>query len=134
MNNRTRADFLRLFLPVIGSASAVAVVLLTGLEIDYGFAGALLPVFAALTHPPKNAPQYFEKIDTPPVILSVFAVGLLILAAINRPIQYFSLLSLSLLALYSGKRGKFKMKYFFYIFYPTHLAVLWIIFVLLSNK
>ena len=39
-------------------------------------------------------------------------------------IQAFALLALPLLLLYSGKRGKVKMKYFFYVFYPLHLAAL----------
>ena len=50
---RTRADFLRLFIPLLGSASATAAVILAGMNLDYGFAGALLPAFAAITHPPK---------------------------------------------------------------------------------
>lgn len=31
------------------------------------------------------------------------------------------------LALYSGDRGKLKLKYFFYIFYPAHLGLLYLI-------
>ena len=38
--------------------------------------------------------------------------------------QWYSLLALPLLLLYSGKRGKANLKYFFYIFYPVHLVVL----------
>ena len=37
------------------------------------------------------------------------------------------LFALPLLALYNGQRGKWKMKYFFYIFYPAHLAILHLI-------
>jgi hypothetical protein len=36
-------------------------------------------------------------------------------------------LALPLLALYNGKRGKYRLKHFFYIFYPLHLMVLEII-------
>jgi hypothetical protein len=42
----------------------------------------------------------------------------------SSSIQVYSLLSLPVLMCYSGKRGKWKMKYFFYIFYPIHLAAL----------
>ena len=33
--------------------------------------------------------------------------------------------ALPLLLLYSGKRGKWRMKYFFYVYYPIHLAVIY---------
>ena len=36
-----------------------------------------------------------------------------------------SLLTLPLLALYDGRRGKWRMKYFFYGYYPLHLAVIY---------
>ena len=36
----------------------------------------------------------------------------------------YALLALPILLLYSGKRGKANLKYFFYIFYPVHLAAL----------
>lgn len=33
-------------------------------------------------------------------------------------------LALPLIALYNGRRGKLRLKYFFYCFYPLHLALL----------
>ena len=47
------------------------------------------------------------------------------LAVRNGFDQWFGLLSLPLLALYNGQRGKYRMKYLFYIYYPLHLALLY---------
>ena len=41
--------------------------------------------------------------------------------------QTLCLLALPLLLLYNGKPGKYRMKWFFYIFYPAHLGILWVI-------
>ncbi len=42
-------------------------------------------------------------------------------------LQLFGLLALPLLLLYNGRKGKFNLKYLFYIFYPTHLLALYIL-------
>lgn len=41
--------------------------------------------------------------------------------------QIFALISILMLFIYNNKKGKFNLKYFFYIFYPSHLMVLWVI-------
>lgn len=86
------------------------------LTIDYGFWGCMVPVFASL---PTDT-----RYDSPRFRTLALGLGLLPLAADLGGIQYYSLLALPLLLLYSGKRGKHNMKYFFYIFYPVHLAAL----------
>ena len=84
--------------------------------IDYGFWGCMLPVFAAML---QGTAQ-----DKKAANLTMLALGLVLLAMDSGSIQFWSLLSLPLLMLYSGKRGKWNMKYFFYIFYPAHLVLL----------
>lgn len=93
--------------------------------IDYGFWGCMLPVFPLLARPPKeNAPPWWQTMDSIAGRVLLFGIGLLMLSINLGGIQIYSLAALVLLLLYSGKRGKAKMKYFFYIFYPAHLAIL----------
>ena len=102
------------------------------LKFDYGFPGMALPLFAAVNVKCENMPQSIAKLDTLPVRLAIYAVGLALFCFNVGGIQYFALLSLLFLALYSEKRGKWRMKYFFYLFYPLHLALLYGIYYVIS--
>ena len=85
--------------------------------IDYGFWGCMLPVFAAVFHGTKK--------DRLSVSIGMLGIGLVLLSLdLGDSIQLLSLAALPLLLCYNGKRGKWNLKYFFYIFYPVHLAVL----------
>ena len=42
--------------------------------------------------------------------------------------QVYSIASFAFIVLYNGKPGTKKFKYFFYLFYPGHLVVIYIIF------
>ena len=97
------------------------------LYIDYGFFGCMAPVFASAFKMPRKdkaaAPKNSFLKERLPNVLSLGAC-LVLLGIAMRGHQFFALLSLPILLLYSGRRGKLKMKYFFYVFYPAHLLIL----------
>ena len=85
--------------------------------LDYGMCGILLPMSAAL---------FKDKTKK----LISFSVMLVIYCAVfmkSTPYVWFSLLCVPLLIFYNGKPGTPKLKYFFYVFYPAHLAALYLI-------
>lgn len=86
-------------------------------QLDYGFWGCMLPVGASLFRATKR----WDKNTVHVLAMAVFMVPL---AVAMGQWQWWSFLSLPLLKVYSGRRGKYKMKYFFYIFYPAHLLVI----------
>jgi hypothetical protein len=103
-------------LPLLGLAvTAVICTLLPdwipGFHVDYGYWGVLLPVFIYLGQ------GYWSR-------LALTALGLLLLCHNPSSVQMYALFALIPLALYSGKRGKLKLKYLFYIYYPAHLVVI----------
>ena len=85
------------------------------LTIDYGFFGIITPVMVSFAHC-RKFPRWAE--------ILLLGFGLMFLGADLGGVQHYGLLALPLLLLYNGQRGKCNMKYFFYIFYPVHLAVL----------
>lgn len=57
----------------------------------------------------------------------VFAFALLVMAysLMFSPLESFAALSAVPLLLYNGQRGRWSLKYFFYVFYPAHLLLLY---------
>lgn len=103
----------------------------TYFTIDYFFEGCMAPVFVSLFRKPKNNNSYLlTKLDNKFIHIMMLGISLIIISFKINSIQFYSLLSLPLLLLYSGKRGKYKMKYFFYIFYPLHLGLLELIYMI----
>ena len=84
----------------------------TDFAIDYGFFGVLVPVAAYLGETRR------EKL--------LFTAGALVALAWSvGGIQWYSLAALLPLALYGGQRGKRRMKWLFYLYYPLHLAAIY---------
>ena len=83
----------------------------TDFGIEYGLWGVLLPAFAYFGEKKQKTLPYFTG-------------GLALLNLTWGGIQWFSMAAIPFIALYNGKRGKRKMKYLFYIYYPVHLVVI----------
>lgn len=81
-------------------------------SFDYGFYGILLPVLIVLGRDKKQR-------------LLLAAAGMTLTAFSLGDIQWYSLVALIPLACYNGQRGKWNMKYLFYIYYPLHMAVIY---------
>lgn len=90
-----------------------------GFVIDYSIWGISLPVLMYF------APNKKARI----ILLTVFLalMGYATMANNANYIQWWALLSVPFIALYNGERGKAKMKYFFYIFYPLHIVLIFAI-------
>lgn len=91
----------------------------TDYRIDYGFAGIVLPVCIYLCKDRK------QELLVMALLLACIAWG------DSWTGQWYALLALPFLALYSGRRGKWKLKWLFYFYYPAHLAVIWLFGVIL---
>lgn len=84
---------------------------------DYGICGMLLPLTATVYRNRK-------------LKLCLFTLGVIIYCLVftySIPYVWFSLLAPVLLLFYNGKSGSKKFKYGFYIFYPLHIAVIYLI-------
>ena len=109
--------------PLLGAGMFLAVLFLTGFlpnrlpgfYIDYSLWGVLTPVAVYLGR------NKWEKLLFCGILLALLA------AAHSGFTQWLGLLSLIPLALYNGKRGKSRIKWFFYLYYPIHLVAIYAI-------
>ncbi len=81
-------------------------------SVDYGFFGTLLPVMI-----------YVLK-DFRLKLLSV-ALGLTLLGLSFGGFQWWAYFSILFLIFYDGTRGKLKLKYLFYVYFPLHFVLLY---------
>ena len=82
--------------------------------IDYGFYGILLPVIF----------YFFKDNDLKYLIISLITM---LYSLIFTTIQIYSLIALVLIYMYNNQKGKYNLKYLFYISYPTHILLLGLI-------
>ena len=86
----------------------------TDYYIDYGFLGIMLPVILYLVSDKQGR---------------VFAAAAMLAVMSGRwgNIQWYALAAVPLLMLYNEQRGKAKLKYLFYIFYPAHMVAIYLV-------
>lgn len=101
-------------------------------RIEYGFWGCMLPVFASAFDFYKMDAGALAALDCRAARLACFFAGMFMLALTHHIfrgnlLQWFSLLAVIPLMCYNGSRGRLNLKYFFYIFYPAHISLFYII-------
>ena len=104
----------------------VVAVLNDKLEIDYGFYGCMTPAFVSLAWTERNNTEYKNHNQYKYAIV-MLALGLWLVYTEYGRMQIYSFAAILVLLLYNGKRGNRVTKYFFYIFYPAHLGILYLI-------
>ncbi len=97
------------FLLQCGAVGAICFLADQVIHCDYGGYGVFLMVLLYVLR--KN--RLYQVIGM--LILPLFVY-------IQRPISYA--IAIMIIILYNGKRGKRNLKYFFYVFYPTHIFCL----------
>ncbi|MBQ8468474.1 MAG: hypothetical protein IJ542_01820 [Clostridia bacterium] len=83
--------------------------------VDYGFFGVMVAVFVSVFD------KHYARV-------TMFAIALVLLCALRSPVwltQWFCLLAVPLVAWYNGERGKLRLKYLFYVYYPAHLLIIY---------
>lgn len=97
--------------PILGFFSVVAIGYLAALlNTDYGLFGvAMIFIFYVYRN-------NFRAIAIVIAIINIYMWGL----------QPFAIMALPLIYLYNNQKGK-QLKYLFYVFYPAHLFILWLI-------
>lgn len=86
----------------------------TDYRVDYDFIGVMTPVLVYLCA--RKLPQLLMLGGC----LAAMCYG-------SWEGQVFALLAVPLIALYNGTRGKWKLKWFFYFFYPVHLVLIYFV-------
>lgn len=89
----------------------------TLVTFDYGAMGAMLPLFAALSQEKHRR-------------FALFSLGMALYCLFqweSTPYVWWALLALPILWAYNGQPGRGGWKWAFYVFYPAHLALLYLI-------
>ena len=97
--------------------------------IDYGFWGCMLPVFASLCDMRGVGLCYECGIyDNYYLRLAFYIPGVVLMCLHSQiAVTFFALFAVAILLFYNERKGKLPLKYFFYVFYPAHMAILYLI-------
>ena len=95
--------------------------------IDYGFYGIITPVLVSSVNWIQDTSPKDNNADIVKSRVMMLATALWFVYSRYGGVQIYSFLAIPLLLAYNGKRENIVPKYFFYIFYPLHLAVIFAI-------
>ncbi len=117
---------------ILSVALAVGLCCFSPIHVDYGIAGVALPVCVRLLDfRSQGGRGVLAALYRPWTVMLLFLADLVALIAVYGLAQSPCLFALPLIAFYSGRRGRHNLKGLFYIFYPAHLALLGVVYLLL---
>ncbi len=103
---------------------------LMGIPISYGVYGVFLPVvFYAFNHSTVRYAKVLMWAISFLLMVFYWLITFVMLDfyQLSSYISLFALLSLPLLMCYNGEKGKGAPKYLFYIFYPAHILIIFLV-------
>ena len=95
------------------------------LVIDYGFWGCMTPVMVSAGYYLGGTAGKDSEENILYRKIGMLATALIFVYKVYGDVQIYAFLSIPLLAMYNGRRENIVPKYFFYVFYPMHLAVIY---------
>lgn len=111
-------------------ATIIGYLIYEELPFEYGFYVMMLPVFISIVDLKKYIKhpciKYIDNFYTRLIIMTIAMIPTCIDRAIHE-IQFYSYFALIILLFYNGKGGSKKLKYFFYLFYPVHIMLIYAI-------
>lgn len=117
MINRRKPLDTVIFVALLAAVAFVCLKLpgmIPGFMIDYGLIGVIIPVVLYM---------FTERIYK----LIALTVLLILMGLQLGGYQLFALIAVVLLFFYNGEKGKLNLKYLFYIYYPLHMVVIYLI-------
>ena len=100
-----------------------------GVSVSYGLYGIVLPVVFYLFYHTSFGKRIWMWAIVAVMIILFWLRGFVLIDDItmNSFTELFALISIPLLCLYSGEKGKLGCKWLFYIFYPVHIMLIYLI-------
>ena len=97
------------------------------LSLSYGAYGVLMILFFGMYDNKYLSLLYLLMLNLIFIEYPLYSLSNLDSVAKFVTIQWYSVFAMIFIFLYNGKAGKYKLKYFFYAFYPLHLLLLYFI-------
>jgi len=104
---------------VVIIAMVLSAIIVTLIGADYGIFGVMAAIVGYVFMYEVKLPSFRSK-----CLLSIIGITAILISMDSS--ENYAIFAILPVVLYNGKRG-FKLKYFFYLFYPIHLIVLFMV-------
>lgn len=96
------------------------------MQVDYGFLGVLFPVVISIPYifnlKIKTKKFAIGKLAISKIFFVIFVFVVAYSCAIS--VKWYMGLSIPFILLYNGEKGKYSLKYIFYLYYPIHMLII----------